>query len=116
MDDLARRIRMESKLPGNFTLRSGRASETYFDKYGFEAEPTLLLAIAKKLACSIADYRSQLGVGYSNVNEEPVNGRPRRTRNISGTRRQTYCSGTPRDGSTFHAGDFSAYARRPCTP
>src|ERR1700674_5128993 len=50
MDDLARRIRMASKLSGNFTLRSGVVSDTYFDKYRFEADPVLLLAIAKAMA------------------------------------------------------------------
>ena len=50
MDDLARRIRMVSKLSGTFTLRSGAASETYFDKYRFEADPKLLLAIANAMA------------------------------------------------------------------
>lgn len=50
MDDLARRIRVASKLSGNFTLRSGRVSDTYFDKYRFEADPVLLLAIANAMA------------------------------------------------------------------
>jgi orotate phosphoribosyltransferase len=50
MDDLARRIRMASKLSGNFTLRSGKVSDTYFDKYRFEADPALLLAIAHAMA------------------------------------------------------------------
>lgn len=50
MDDLARRIRMASKLSGNFTLRSGSVSDTYFDKYRFEADPVLLLAIANAMA------------------------------------------------------------------
>jgi orotate phosphoribosyltransferase len=50
MDNLACRIRMASKLSGNFTLRSGRVSDTYFDKYRFEADPALLLAIANAMA------------------------------------------------------------------
>lgn len=41
---------MESKLLGNFTLRSGKVSDTYFDKYRFEADPILLLAIATAMA------------------------------------------------------------------
>jgi orotate phosphoribosyltransferase len=45
MDDLARRIRMASKLLGNFTLRSGRVSDTYFDKNCFGIHLVLLLAI-----------------------------------------------------------------------
>jgi orotate phosphoribosyltransferase len=50
MDDLARRIGMASKLAGSFTLRSGKVSDTYFDKYRFEADPALLLAIANAMA------------------------------------------------------------------
>jgi orotate phosphoribosyltransferase len=50
MDDLADRIRLASKLSGNFTLRSGRVSDTYFDKYRFEADPALLLAIVHAMA------------------------------------------------------------------
>jgi orotate phosphoribosyltransferase len=50
MDDLANRIRTESKLSGSFTLRSGRVSDTYFDKYRFEADPKLLLSIATAMA------------------------------------------------------------------
>jgi orotate phosphoribosyltransferase len=50
MDDLALRIRMASKLSGRFTLRSGTVSDTYFDKYRFEADPILLLAIVHAMA------------------------------------------------------------------
>ncbi len=39
---LARRIHDTSRLTGSFTLRSGQVSDTYFDKYQFEASPTLL--------------------------------------------------------------------------
>lgn len=49
MDDLARRMNRAYTLWGNFTLRSGRVSDTYFDKYGFEANPALLLAIANAM-------------------------------------------------------------------
>jgi orotate phosphoribosyltransferase len=50
MHDLACRIRRVSRLSGNFTLRSGGVSDTYFDKYRFEADPVLLLAIAHAMA------------------------------------------------------------------
>src|SRR5258708_9032097 len=50
MHDRTRRRRMASKLSGSFTLRSGRVSVTYFDKYRFEADPKLLLAIANAMA------------------------------------------------------------------
>ena len=47
MDDLARRIRIASKLSGNFTLRSGRVSDTYFDKYRFESDPRIVQKIRR---------------------------------------------------------------------
>jgi orotate phosphoribosyltransferase len=47
---LAARIRQCSKLSGRFVLRSGAVSDTYFDKYQFEADPRLLLAIARCMA------------------------------------------------------------------
>ncbi len=39
-----------SQLEGAFVLRSGQTSNTYFDKYQFESDPTLLAAIAAELA------------------------------------------------------------------
>ena len=50
MHTLAARIKQCARLKGRFTLRSGKVSDTYFDKYQFEAQPDLLLAIAKGLA------------------------------------------------------------------
>jgi orotate phosphoribosyltransferase len=47
---IAARIRAAARLTGRFVLRSGRVSDTYFDKYQFEADPTLLRAIAEMLA------------------------------------------------------------------
>ncbi len=35
---------------GQFTLRSGAVSGTYFDKYQFESDPVLLRAIAERMA------------------------------------------------------------------
>jgi orotate phosphoribosyltransferase len=37
-------------LTGSFTLRSGKVSDTYFDKYQFEADPKLLQSIAQAMA------------------------------------------------------------------
>jgi orotate phosphoribosyltransferase len=48
--ELARRIYAASHLTGTFTLRSGAVSNEYFDKYRFEADPPLLLAIAEACA------------------------------------------------------------------
>ncbi len=47
---LARQIRSKSKLSGHFVLRSGRTSDTYFDKYLFESDPVLLREIAEHMA------------------------------------------------------------------
>jgi orotate phosphoribosyltransferase len=47
---IARRIREVSKLSGDFLLRSGKRSNTYFDKYRFESDPVLLKAIAEAMA------------------------------------------------------------------
>lgn len=48
--DLARRVYAAARLTGSFTLRSGVVSDTYFDKYRFEAEPALLAATVEGLA------------------------------------------------------------------
>lgn len=48
--ELARKIYAASHLTGNFTLRSGQISREYFDKYLFEAAPTLLKQIASQMA------------------------------------------------------------------
>ncbi len=50
MSSLPFRIRQCARLTGNFTLRSGKVSDTYFDKYRFEADPKLLLSIAQEMA------------------------------------------------------------------
>ena len=49
-DALARRIYDTAHLTGSFTLRSGATSTEYFDKYRFEADPTLLRDIAAAMA------------------------------------------------------------------
>ena len=47
---LAGRIEAVARLEGDFLLRSGVRSKEYFDKYRFEADPTLLREIAHGLA------------------------------------------------------------------
>ena len=47
---LAARIYTSSHLTGEFLLRSGATATEYFDKYRFEHDPRLLLAIAEALA------------------------------------------------------------------
>lgn len=53
MTTLPSRIRQSARLTGSFTLRSGKVSDTYFDKYQFEADPALLLAIARSMAALV---------------------------------------------------------------
>jgi orotate phosphoribosyltransferase len=50
---LAEAIRDSSKLSGHFVLRSGRTSDTYFDKYLFESDPTILRAVADQLSALV---------------------------------------------------------------
>jgi orotate phosphoribosyltransferase len=47
---LARRIHEAAHLSGQFVLRSGATSTTYFDKYRFESDPVLLRHVAEALA------------------------------------------------------------------
>ncbi|WP_347359695.1 orotate phosphoribosyltransferase [Bdellovibrio sp.] len=48
--ELAKKIYDIAHLTGEFKLRSGQISNEYFDKYRFEAQPTLLREIAKQMA------------------------------------------------------------------
>jgi orotate phosphoribosyltransferase len=49
-EQLAKRIAEVSLLRGEFTLRSGRKSNYYLDKYLFETQPDVLLALGKMFA------------------------------------------------------------------
>jgi orotate phosphoribosyltransferase len=53
MNQLAKQIFEASHLKGTFTLRSGKRSEQYFDTYLFEANPSILRNIGRKLAAFI---------------------------------------------------------------
>jgi orotate phosphoribosyltransferase len=48
--ELAGRIREAAYLEGDFTLRSGRKSKYYLDKYLFETQPDILRALAEMFA------------------------------------------------------------------
>ena len=48
--ELARRIREAAFLEGDFTLRSGRKSKYYLDKYLFETQPDILRALGERFA------------------------------------------------------------------
>lgn len=48
-DELARRVSERCRLNGSFTLRSGQAATTYFDKYLFEGDPAILREVAEQM-------------------------------------------------------------------
>ena len=48
--ELAEKIAAVATLEGEFTLRSGIVSHTYFDKYRFEGNPELLRPLASEMA------------------------------------------------------------------
>ncbi len=50
---LARRIADASLLRGTFTLRSGRTSSYYLDKYLFSTQPEILAALGKEFAARL---------------------------------------------------------------
>lgn len=52
---LAKRVKDIAELSGEFTLRSGKVSDKYFDKYKFEAEPKLLADLAQQMVKLIPD-------------------------------------------------------------
>lgn len=49
-NELAKQIRAVSRLSGEFKLRSGNISDIYWDKYRFESNPKLLIAIVQEMA------------------------------------------------------------------
>ena len=63
---LALEIRRRAYLKGKFTLRSGVTVDEYFDKYRFESDPKLLIAISKAMVPPIpsdADVLAGLELG-----------------------------------------------------
>jgi orotate phosphoribosyltransferase len=53
-EQLTQRIKDASLLHGDFTLRSGRKSKYYLDKYLFQTQPDILAALAERFAGRIA--------------------------------------------------------------
>ena len=51
--ELAQRIRKAAYLEGDFTLRSGRKSKYYLDKYLFETQPDILRALGEMFAAYV---------------------------------------------------------------
>ncbi len=62
MDDkqLIERICQTALLRGEFTLRSGRKSKYYLDKYLFETEPDILAELGKRFAARVDDSVTRL--------------------------------------------------------
>lgn len=48
--DVAQRVSERCRLSGEFVLRSGQTSTTYFDKYLFEGDPAILRDVAQLMA------------------------------------------------------------------
>ena len=53
--ELARRIREAAYLEGDFTLRSGRKSKYYLDKYLFETQPVILRELGRLMSTYVAN-------------------------------------------------------------
>jgi len=53
--ELAKRIKEAAYLEGDFTLRSGRKSKYYLDKYLFETQPDILKALGERFASYVTD-------------------------------------------------------------
>ena len=58
--ELARRLKEACYLEGDFTLRSGRKSSYYFDKYRFETRPDILRPVAVELAAMLPEDADRL--------------------------------------------------------
>lgn len=54
-EELARLVGARCRLTGEFELRSGQTSTTYFDKYRFEGDPALLQRVAERMVPLIPD-------------------------------------------------------------
>lgn len=54
-EELIKRIKETAYLEGDFTLRSGKKSKYYLDKYLFEACPDILAALGKEFAGYVTD-------------------------------------------------------------
>ncbi|UCF43176.1 MAG: orotate phosphoribosyltransferase [Planctomycetota bacterium] len=54
-EELIKRIKQTSYLEGDFTLRSGKKSKYYLDKYLFETCPDILEALGKEFAKHLTD-------------------------------------------------------------
>ena len=58
-DDLARMLVDRALLEGDFTLRSGKRSTWYLDKYRFETEPEILRELGDALAAAVSEHEPE---------------------------------------------------------
>jgi orotate phosphoribosyltransferase len=58
-DDLARMLVDRALLEGDFTLRSGKRSTWYLDKYRFETEPEVLRELGDALAGAVLEHEPE---------------------------------------------------------
>lgn len=66
--DLAKRLRDVALLEGDFTLRSGKKSRYYFDKYIFEGTPDVLRDVAQTMSKMIpADTKQLAGIELGGI-------------------------------------------------
>jgi len=59
-EQLAKRIAEVALLRGEFTLRSGRKSNYYLDKYRFETQPDVLAELGKLLADRVTAHTTRI--------------------------------------------------------
>ena len=59
--DLARDVDTCCRLTGEFTLRSGQVATEYFDKYLFEADPSLLARVVEQMIDLVPEGTELLG-------------------------------------------------------
>src|SRR2546430_13839795 len=83
-DQLAKRIADVALLRGEFTLRSGRRSSYYLDKYRFETQPDVLGALGSAIAAAAREVEPsaarlagpELGAVALAAAASPASGRP----------------------------------------
>ena len=74
--DLARRIADAALLRGDFTLRSGRKSSYYLDKYLFSTRPEVLTELADLLAVRIRELETRLEIKIDRLAGAELGGIP----------------------------------------
>lgn len=74
--DLARRIAEASLLRGEFTLRSGRTSRYYLDKYLFSTRPEVLRPLGALFARRIAEVEEAAGLRVDRLAGAELGGIP----------------------------------------